>query len=75
MSTEAEGRRELTQYGVLGCLAGGEGWGGGAQICTVMGGSYCTACPTKELLSSELLAIPAAAAAGILLNVVHKTPT
>ncbi len=33
---EAEGRRELTQHGVLPCLAGGKGWGGGEMICTLM---------------------------------------
>jgi hypothetical protein len=41
----------------------------------VMGGpaiTYCTACPGKGLLSCELLAILAAAAAGVLLNV-HNT--
>ncbi len=77
MTTEAEGRRELTQHGVLCCLAGGEGEGG-ALICPVMGAravppavTYCTACPAKELLSCELLAIPAD---GILLDV-HKRPT
>jgi hypothetical protein len=57
-----------------------EEMGGGATICTVLKAgqlpamSYCSACPLKELLSSELLAIPDAAAAGILLNV-HKTLT
>ncbi len=48
--------------------------GEGAMICTGRAVppdmSYCTDCPDKELLSYELLAIPAAA----VINV-HKTPT
>jgi hypothetical protein len=69
-------RREWTQHGVLCCLAG---LGRGADLyCGVWvvppAVTYCTACPAKELLSCKLLAIPAAAAAGILTNV-HKTPT
>jgi hypothetical protein len=30
-SIEADGRRELSQHGVLPCLDGGEGWGGGGD--------------------------------------------
>jgi len=62
--TEAEGRREPTQHGVLPCLPGGEGERGddlytdGRAVPASM--PYCTACPSKELLSCELLAIPAA---------------
>ncbi len=65
-TTEAEGRRERTHRGVLPSLAGERG--GGAMICTVIGGPYSlpmmyrTACPGKDLLSCKLLAIPAAAA-------------
>jgi hypothetical protein len=51
--TDAEGHREPTQHGVLQCQAGGEG-----AVPPAM--SYCTACPSKELLRCELLAIPAA---------------
>jgi hypothetical protein len=48
--TEAEGRRELTQHGVLPCLAGGEVWEGAYLDCaghTVSPAmTYCTACLT-----------------------------
>jgi hypothetical protein len=63
VTIEAEGHRELNHHGVLRCLAGGEWCGGGALICTVMDGPIYqshTACPAKELLSCELLAIQAA---------------
>jgi hypothetical protein len=36
-TTEAEERRELTQHGVLPCLAGGEGWGGGIDLHSEVG--------------------------------------
>ncbi len=51
--------------------------GGGLMICIVMGWPYrlpLRILPFKELLSCELLTVPAAAATGILLNV-HKTPS
>ncbi len=75
-TTEAEGRRELTQHGVLPCLAGGEG--GGAMICTVMGGPYrlpwrtllptlMRSCSAVSFWKSKLLLL-------LYLNV-HKTPT
>ncbi len=64
ISQRGEGRRELTEHGVLPCSAGIEGH----DV------PYCTACPAKKLLSCKLLAIPAAAAADIL-PVVLKTPT
>ncbi len=60
-------RRELTQHGALPCHAGGEGWRGddlysdGLAVPPAM--TYCTACPPRELLSCELMPIPAAAAA------------
>ncbi len=41
LATEAEGPRELAQQDVLLGLTGGAMWGGGgAVICTVMGGPY-----------------------------------
>ncbi len=74
-TTEAEFRRETTQQSVLSSLAGGEGWRGDKLYCDMWAvppaATYCTACPGKELRSCVLLAIPAAAAASILLNV-HK---
>ncbi len=60
------GRRKLTQHGVLPCLAGGWRW-------FVLWWAGRIACPAKELISCELMANPAAAAAGLLL-IVHKTP-
>jgi hypothetical protein len=60
-TTEAEGRRELTQHGAL---AGRTGDGGTRAGRTV--------CPVWELLSCELMANQVAAAAVILLRV-HKT--
>ncbi len=77
MTTEAKGRRELTQHGVLPC-AGGEGRGDDDLYCDWWAAPpamiYCTACPAWELLSCERPPNPAAAAADILVNV-HKTPT
>ncbi len=72
--TETNGRRGLTQHGVLPFLAGRER--GGTKIRTVIRESYrlrwCTVPPALPR-GCELLANPAAAAAEILLNV-HKTP-
>jgi hypothetical protein len=78
MHTAAEGRGELTQHGVLPCLAGGEGgvddlYCDGRAVPPAM--MYCTACPAKELLSCELLAITAVAAAAVGILNVHKTPS
>jgi hypothetical protein len=77
-TTEAEGRRELTQQGALACQAGGVGKVNDNLYCDGLAVppsmTYCTAYSAQELLSCKLLANPAAAAADILLNV-HKTPT
>ncbi len=40
ISTEAEDRRDLTQYGVLPSLTGGDATGGRAMICNVMDRPY-----------------------------------
>jgi hypothetical protein len=79
MTTEAKGRRELTQHGVLCCLARRKGWlisdlyCDGRAIPPAV--TYCAACPAKELLNCDFwqTQLLQAAAASILLNV-HKTP-
>jgi hypothetical protein len=55
--TEAKGCREMTQRGVLPYQAGGEGWKSDG-----LHSHSWTPYPNKELLSCELLALPAAAA-------------
>ncbi len=73
---EAEDRREPTQHSVLPCLAGGEGWRGDDLYCDghTVQHLHLDRNPGRELLSCELLAIPAVAVSGVFLNV-HKTPT
>jgi hypothetical protein len=55
VSPEAEGSRELSQHGVLPCLAGGEydgsGGGGGVDLCC----DGWVIPPAKGLFSCELL--------------------
>jgi hypothetical protein len=71
LNTETEGHRELAHHGVLPCLAGGEWpdrnemYGDGRPVPPAL--KERTAL-RQWLLSCDLLALPAAVVAGILLN-------